>query len=238
MENMKGGAFGGLVFGTAGVIGAKASEHGKMPAYDANAYEQGSTGRIAAEAESAARNEVLGDGLSWDMRANGTVNNPVNNSANIVNIEGNKITEPPLLAAMMNGSSKPPAGDSVDNSIHQNTENGNTSGTKFKGLALQREYRQAVESGNMERAREILAEKAARRGYSPYDTTADAQNHIIQNANPVEDDIKIAETLNTTPVTEVNRRRGSVPATESIAPDGAKSNTFGFTPEQIAKVIL
>lgn len=47
--------------------------------------------------------------------------------------------------------------------------------------------------------------------------------------------IKIAETLNTTPVTEVNRRRGSVPATESIAPDGAKSNTFGFTPEQIAK---
>ncbi len=47
--------------------------------------------------------------------------------------------------------------------------------------------------------------------------------------------IKIAETLNTTPVTEVNRRRGSVPANESIAPDGAKSNTFGFTPEQIAK---
>lgn len=66
--------------------------------------------------------------------------------------------------------------------------NGNASGTKFKGLALQREYRQAVESGNMERAREILAEKAARRGYLSYDTTADAQNHIIQNANPVEDD--------------------------------------------------
>ena len=34
-------------------------------------------------------------------------------------------------------------------------------------------------------AREILAEKAARRGYLSYDTTADAQNHIIQNANPV-----------------------------------------------------
>ncbi len=106
----------------------------------------------------------------------------------IVNIKSNKITEPPLLAAMMDDPSKPLVGDSVDNSIHQNTENGNTSGTKFKGLALQREYRQAVESGNMERAREILAEKAARRGYSSYDTVADAQNHIIQNANPVEDD--------------------------------------------------
>ena len=73
-------------------------------------------------------------------------------------------------------------------SILRNALDGNTSGTKFKGLALQREYRQAVESGNMERAREILAEKAARRGYSPYDTVEDAQNHIIQNANPVEDD--------------------------------------------------
>lgn len=75
-----------------------------------------------------------------------------------------------------------------DNSITPDGANDNTSGTKFKGLALQREYRQAVESGNMERAREILAEKAARRGYLSYDTTADAQNHIIQNANPVEDD--------------------------------------------------
>lgn len=75
-----------------------------------------------------------------------------------------------------------------DNSITPDGVNDNTSGTKFKGLALQREYRQAVESGNMERAREILAEKAARRGYLSYDTTADAQNHIIQNANPVEDD--------------------------------------------------
>ena len=75
-----------------------------------------------------------------------------------------------------------------ENSITPDGENDNTSGTKFKGLALQREYRQAVESGNMERAREILAEKAARRGYLSYDTTADAQNHIIQNANPVEDD--------------------------------------------------
>lgn len=75
-----------------------------------------------------------------------------------------------------------------DNSITPDGVNGNTSGTKFKSLALQREYRQAVESGNMERAREILAEKAARRGYLSYDTTADAQNHIIQNANPVEDD--------------------------------------------------
>ena len=75
-----------------------------------------------------------------------------------------------------------------ENSITPDGVNDNTSGTKFKGLALQREYRQAVESGNMERAREILAEKAARRGYLSYDTTADAQNHIIQNANPVEDD--------------------------------------------------
>lgn len=75
-----------------------------------------------------------------------------------------------------------------ENSITPDGANDNTSGTKFKGLALQREYRQAVESGNMERAREILAEKAARRGYLSYDTTADAQNHIIQNANPVEDD--------------------------------------------------
>ena len=75
-----------------------------------------------------------------------------------------------------------------DNSITPDGANDNTSGTKFKGLALQREYRQAVESGNMERAREILAEKAARCGYLSYDTTADAQNHIIQNANPVEDD--------------------------------------------------
>lgn len=75
-----------------------------------------------------------------------------------------------------------------DNSITPDGANDNTSGTKFKGLALQREYRQAVESGNMGRAREILAEKAARRGYLSYDTTADAQNHIIQNANPVEDD--------------------------------------------------
>ena len=45
----------------------------------------------------------------------------------IVNIEGNKITEPPLLAAMMNGSSKPLAGDSVDNSIAPDGANGNTS---------------------------------------------------------------------------------------------------------------
>lgn len=75
-----------------------------------------------------------------------------------------------------------------DNSITPDGANDNTSGTKFKGLTLQREYRQAVESGNMGRAREILAEKAARRGYLSYDTTADAQNHIIQNANPVEDD--------------------------------------------------
>lgn len=93
------------------------------------------------------------------------------------------------------GSSSAPLGRGAqntrmvyDNSITPDGVNGNTSGTKFKGLALQREYRQAVESGNMERAREILAKKAARRGYLSYDTTADAQNHIIQNANPVEDD--------------------------------------------------
>lgn len=93
------------------------------------------------------------------------------------------------------GSSSAPLGRGAqntrmvyDNSITPDGVNGNTSGTKFKSLALQREYRQAVESGNMERAREILAEKAARRGYLSYDTTADAQNHIIQNANPVEDD--------------------------------------------------
>ena len=62
------------------------------------------------------------------------------------------------------------------------------------------------------------------------------ENSISPNTkNSNTSDIKIAETLNTTPVTEVNRRRGSVPATESISPDGAKSNTFGFTPEQIAK---
>lgn len=46
-----------------------------------------------------------------------------------------------------------------DNSITPDGANDNTSGTKFKGLALQREYRQAVESGNMERAREILQRK-------------------------------------------------------------------------------
>ena len=92
------------------------------------------------------------------------------------------------------GSSNSPFGSGAHtqmiskDSIAPDNTNGNTSGTKFKGLALQREYRQAVESGNMERAREILAEKAARRGYVSYDATADAQNHIIQNANPVEDD--------------------------------------------------
>ena len=92
------------------------------------------------------------------------------------------------------GSSNSPFGSGAHtqmiskDSIAPDNTNGNTSGTKFKGLALQREYRQAVEGGNMERAREILAEKAARRGYVSYDATADAQNHIIQNANPVEDD--------------------------------------------------
>ena len=59
---------------------------------------------------------------------------------------------------------------------------------KFSGLALQREYRQAVENGDMTRAHEILEQKATRRGYAGYDTTAEAQNHIIQNSNPVQDD--------------------------------------------------
>lgn len=59
---------------------------------------------------------------------------------------------------------------------------------KFSGLVLQREYRQAVENGDMTRAHEILEQKATRRGYAGYDTTAEAQNHIIQNSNPVQDD--------------------------------------------------
>lgn len=106
----------------------------------------------------------------------------------IVNVKSKKITETPLLRVNGTKVTQPIVGVSAENSIALDNTNGNTSGTKFKGLALQREYRQAVESGNMERAREILAEKAARRGYLSYDTTADTQNHIIQNANPVEDD--------------------------------------------------
>lgn len=106
----------------------------------------------------------------------------------IVNVKSKKITETPLLRVNGTKVTQPIVGVSAENSIALDNTNSNTSGTKFKGLALQREYRQAVESGNMERAREILAEKAARRGYLSYDTTADTQNHIIQNANPVEDD--------------------------------------------------
>lgn len=106
----------------------------------------------------------------------------------IVNVKSKKITETPLLRVNGTKVTQPIVGVSAENSIALDNTNSNTSGTKFKGLALQREYRQAVESVNMERAREILAEKAARRGYLSYDTTADTQNHIIQNANPVEDD--------------------------------------------------
>ena len=68
------------------------------------------------------------------------------------------------------GSSSAPFGRGAQNTrmvsediVASDNTNVNTSGTKFKGLALQREYRQAVGNGDMIRAREILAEKAARR---------------------------------------------------------------------------
>lgn len=101
-----------------------------------------------------------------------------------------------------NGSSASPTGSgaltarTVPNaSIPSSSQKDNPGGqnisekpVKFKGLALQREYRQAVERGDMEHARDMLKAKAEQRGYKAYDTASERQNHVIQTANPVQDD--------------------------------------------------
>lgn len=55
-------------------------------------------------------------------------------------------------------------------------------------IKMQKEYREAVERGDYEAAKDILTAQAEKRGYKTYDTLAERQNYIIQTANPVQDD--------------------------------------------------
>lgn len=113
----------------------------------------------------------------------------------IVNIQDKNITEARILPVNGKEISAPIDGASVTSSIPPSSQNSNPGGqnisekpVKFKGLALQKEYRQAVERGDMEHARDMLKAKAEQRGYKAYDTASERQNHVIQTANPVQDD--------------------------------------------------
>lgn len=55
-------------------------------------------------------------------------------------------------------------------------------------IKMQKEYREAVERGDYEAAKDILTAQSEKRGYKTYDTLAERQNYIIQTANPVQDD--------------------------------------------------
>lgn len=118
------------------------------------------------------------------------------------------------------GSSSAPFGRGAQNtrmvsedSVAPDNTNVNTFGTKFKGLALQREYRQSVENGNMTRAREILAEKAARNGRVLYDITKIKRDSRLSG--------KYATPLAQSTSTFENLYNGSV------APDNTNVNTSG-----------
>lgn len=110
----------------------------------------------------------------------------------IVNIRDKKITEARILPVTEELTSSPIGGASVNISIPQTGQDGNPSGQnpapELKGIARQREYREAVERGDLARAQELLREKAGRKGYTGYDTAAERQNHIIQAANSATDD--------------------------------------------------
>lgn len=88
----------------------------------------------------------------------------------IVNIRDKKITEARILPVTEELTSSPIGGASVNISIPQTGQDGNPSGQnpapKFKGIAKQREYREAVEQGRMSDAQAMLDAKARERGYS------------------------------------------------------------------------
>ena len=139
------------------------------------------------------------DGQYYEVRFSAGVN-----SGNSVQI--NDDTDTAYSIGVMNkrrhpsstGSSNSPFGSgahsrmSSDISIPQTGQDGNPSGQnpapELKGIARQREYREAVERGDLARAQELLREKAGRKGYTGYDTAAERQNHIIQAANSATDD--------------------------------------------------
>lgn len=111
----------------------------------------------------------------------------------IVNIQRKKITEAHRLLDNEGEPSAPiDSASAIDSIIPQTGQDGNPSGQnpapELKGLARQREYREAVERGDLARAQELLREKAGRKGYTGYDTAAERQNHIIQAANHATDD--------------------------------------------------
>lgn len=88
----------------------------------------------------------------------------------IVNIRDKKITEARILPVTEELTSSPIGGASVNISIPQTGQDGNPSGQnpapKLKGIAKQREYREAVEQGRMSDAQAMLDAKARERGYS------------------------------------------------------------------------
>ncbi len=58
----------------------------------------------------------------------------------------------------------------------------------FAGLAMNREYRDAVERGDTGLAKEMLEKRAQQKGYLQYNSKAEKQNHIVQKNNAVEDE--------------------------------------------------
>lgn len=124
----------------------------------------------------------------------------------IVNVKSKKITETPLLRVNGTKVTQPIVGVSAENSIALDNTNGNTSGTKFKGLALQREYRQAVESGNVVALKNQGQQNKTQTWHQNSDVSRSSSN------------LDISSVL-----------RNALDGNTSV------QNTFGFTPEQIAK---